>query len=223
VYPTPVPAARAATTTSLTTSSSTTVASGDTVDLQATASTTGGLVQFEEDGQPLGSPVEVNGEGVADLQTTLENGEDTVTAMYVGDGGSAPSVSNAITFTVGTLSSTTSISAPDGTTVAGDTDATLDVAVSGSGPTPSGPVTIDDGTKVLESGVTLNSNGEATAHFPLPAGTSKVDAVYAGAVPYGGSTSNKITFATTTPYAPAVSGTAKYKTSKSGTKVSIAV
>jgi hypothetical protein len=50
-----------------------------------------------------------------------------------------------------------------------------------------------------------------------------VDAVYAGAAPYGGSTSNKITFATTTPYAPAVSGTAKYKTSKSGTKVSIAV
>jgi sugar lactone lactonase YvrE len=219
-YPKPISAARGGSTIDLTTSSPSSVAAGQQVDLSAAVSSPG-LVQFEQDGSPLGSPVETV-DGVANLQTTLYDGVDQVSAAYLGDGGSAPSSSNTLDFVVGTLDSTTAISAPDGTSVPGNTDATLDVTVSGAGPVPTGTVTIYSGTTVLDQNVPLAS-GHATASFPLHPGTSKVDAVYSGDSTYHSSTSSKITFSTKAPYEPSITATPKYVTKKTSTKVTIPV
>jgi hypothetical protein len=220
LYPRISPASRSASTTSLTTSSPSSVPSGQEIDLSATPSSPG-LVQFENDGQPLGAPVQTVS-GVANLQTTLFDGNDQVTAVYLGDATSTPSLSNTLDFIVGTLGSTTQISAPDGTTVPGDKDATLDVTVSGGGPTPTGTVTIYKGSKALDKNVPLTS-GVATASFALTPGTSNVDAVYSGDSIYNASTSAKITLTTTTPYAPTITAVAKHTTKKTVTTVTISV
>jgi hypothetical protein len=223
VYPTPQPAVRSVTTTSLTTTSPTFDPSESPVQLQASTSSDSGVVQFEQNDTALGAPVAVNGSGVANLTTTLAAGTDNVTALFFGTGSAAPSISSPLAFTVGQLDSTTTITAPNGTKVPGDDQATVDVAVHGTGPTPTGSVDVYAGTKVLANDVALDGAGEATAQFALPFGTSDVHAVYSGDTDYVTSTSANIAFKSTKPYVPSVTGKAKYSTSGAGEKVKLSV
>ncbi len=207
--PPQAPAARTATGTSLASSSATDETTESTVTLTATAtSTAGGAVQFDDNGSPIGTPV-ASTAGVATLTTTLPAGTDAVTATYLGDPADAPSPpSAAVTFDVTPVASTVTLSAPDGTQVPGDGQATVTATVSGAGGTPTGSVTFfDGGTEV--GGASLTA-GQGTASFSLPPGTAQITAQYGGDGVFAPSTSGPLAMTTVPPYTPVITSTVDY-------------
>jgi hypothetical protein len=213
IWPPPSPRSRTATTTTLTTTSPATVNTERVVSLKATVGAgISGYVQFDVNGQSLGGLVAVSG-GSAVLHTTLPKGTDAITAGYLGNRTKAPSVSNSLSFTATPIPTITTISAPDGTNVPGDGEATVDVTVTGHGGTPTGDVEFFVRNSYVTS-ATL-SGGQGTASFPLPVGRSTVKATYEGDPTFNNSNSKGIAFQTVPPYNPTVSTSVKYGTRNS--------
>lgn len=209
LWPPLASAARTASSTVLTTTSPSTINTERQVALTATVSpsTGAGPVQFDDNGSPLGGLVDTNG-GVATTTTTLPQGTNQITATYLGNSSNAPSVSNGLTFAVTGIATTTTITAPDGTTIPGDEDATVDATVTGRGGTPTGDVEFFvNGKFAADSAL---SGREASASIELPPGTSNVTATYTGDRIFKASHSNKLAFTTTTPYNPSLNTTVSY-------------
>ena len=99
-----------------------TVSTITTVHLKAMVSSagpTGGLVQFSSNQQPLGNAVPTSG-GVASFNTTLPAGTDKVTATFLGNTASYPSISSTLTFTVNQLASHTALTTSSPSNIPGD-------------------------------------------------------------------------------------------------------
>jgi hypothetical protein len=199
------PGSRTATTTTLSTTSPSTVTTQESVQVTATLSSTSatGAVQFNDNGQPVGGLVPVSG-GVAQLTTQLPKGTNQITAAYLGDATDAPSVSNSLSFTANPITTRTRITAPDGTTVPGTSDATVDARVTGARGTPRGSVDFYVNGRYTTSG-SLDNTGRTSVSFPLKPGTDRVTATYNGDSVFNSSHSTRLTFTTTTPYNPGMS------------------
>src|SRR5205085_2722700 len=129
------------------------------------AGTPTGTVTFAVNGTPLGSPT-LNASGVATYSTSaLPVGSSNMTAQYNGDSinyNYAPSSSSAITQTVNKANTSASLSANHNPSVFGQA-VTLTASVSAVSPgsgTPTGTVSLFDGTTSL--GSASLSNGQAT-------------------------------------------------------------
>jgi hypothetical protein len=180
------------------------------VSLKATVGAgTSGYVQFDVNGLSLGGLVAVSG-GAAVLHTTLPKGADAITAGYLGSATKAPSVSNSVSLTATPIPTITTISAPGGTSVPGDGEATVDVTVTGHGGTPTGDVEFFV-RKIYVTSATL-SGGQGTVSFPLPVGQSTVRATYEGDPTFNNSNSKGIVFQTVPPYNPRVATYVAYGT-----------
>lgn len=209
VYPPPAPVSRSSASITLSSPNSSNVTTETTVTLTATVPSgeTGG-VQFDDNGYALGNAMTTSG-GAATTTTTLSAGTHDITATYLGDSSNAPAISNDLTFTSTAIPSKTVLSFPNGTTVAGDQQLTVDASVSGSGGVPTGYVGFYDGTK-YEGSAQVDSSGNTSFQFAPTTGTSKVHAVYEGDTIFATSTSRLTTVTTTTPYTPTLSTRVRY-------------
>lgn len=145
------------------------------VAVEGAAARPTGQVAFYVDGNEVGrSPVDTD--AIARLSLTPGDvGQRSVTARYLGSATHDGSLSPARTFTVEQASSTISLT-PD--TVVAGTAAVIDVVASGSSVTPTGSVSVTEGSTLLGT-VTLVS-GRGT--IALPVGTHDLTLDYTGDV-----------------------------------------
>jgi hypothetical protein len=182
-----------ATTTGLTASPNP-VATGQTLSLTATvqgagSTTPGGTVSFLSGSTPLGT-APVNSSGVATLTiTTLAVGAYSITAQYSGNTSFLSSTSAAVSATVYSQATTTTLTAFPNPVAPGQT-LTLTATVQGNGSTtPAGAVSFMNGSTLLGT-ATLSPSGIATlATASLTTGVHSLTAQYAGNGTYFSSTS----------------------------------
>ena len=225
IFPSISAASRQSSTTALTTTSSMTVSTITTVHLKATVSSagsTGGLVQFSSNQQPLGNAVPTSG-GVASFNTTLPAGTDKVTATFLGNTASYPSISSTLTFTLNQLASHTALTTGSPSSIPGDQMVHVTATVTGShSRIPTGEVEFKIGSRIMAVG-TLDGTGVTTQSFFLPPGTSNVVAHYLGDPIFKGSKSNAITFTTTPPYTPSITTKVSYGTPRLNQSVKVTI
>ena len=186
----------AATTTVVTTSGSPS-AVGASVTFTATVTSGGGTpagnVTFKSDGVDIaGSPVALNGQGVATLQTSsLTVGTHSITAAYAGNASFSASTSSAISQVI--LNSTATALQSSANPAATGQSVTFTATVTSGGGTPAGNVTFKDGVVDLGAPVALNGQGVATLNTSaLTAGPHSITAAYAGNAGFSASTSSAI-------------------------------
>ena len=225
IFPSISASSRQSSTTALTTTSSTTVSTITTVHLKAmvsSAGSTGGLVQFSSNQQPLGNAVPTSG-GVASFNTTLPAGTDKVTATFLGNTATYPSISSTLTFTVNQLASHTALTTGSPSSIPGDQMVHVTATVTGShSRIPTGEVEFKIGSRIMAVG-TLDGTGVTTQSFFLPPGTSNVVAHYLGDPIFKGSKSNAITFTTTPPYTPSITTKVSYGTPRLNQSVKVTI
>lgn len=170
-----------------------TTAQSDTVTVTVTAAagTPSGKVQFELDGNSLGAPVALAGGTASFLLSALVAGTHTVDALYAGDGTFAASRSapvNLLVTQAPLLPSMTTITIVPSTIVATTGTTLISAAVTGSGPTPTGSVTLMQGTNSL--GTLALSGGQVGGQLSgVSAGVFSLYMVYSGDRVYAASTS----------------------------------
>jgi hypothetical protein len=162
------------------------------------AGTPGGSVQFKVNGTPLGTPVTVNGNGVATSAPDAGLLPGTYTVAFVSSGDvNTLSSSGSTTFVVQPIPTSTTLTASPNPVIFGSPD-TLTATVSHStGPgTPTGTVTFKDGSTTLAvETVASGTGGSAVASYTtssLATGTHSLTAVYSGSPTFGGSTSSAV-------------------------------
>jgi hypothetical protein len=207
LYPPVVPMTRSTTTATISSPSPSSVNSEKVVTLNVSVSgRPSGYVDFDDNGSSLGTVA--LSRGSAALKTTLPAGTEDVNAIFEGNSSYAPALSGTLAFTVTPIVSKTAISAPDGTSVPGDGEATVEATVTGKGGTPTGYVEFfANGDYEAQAELT---DGLATATFALSPGRSKVTAQYEGGSVFGTSTSSPMEFMTVPPYNPTMTASVKY-------------
>jgi len=160
---------------------------GQPVTLSATVSgvNPSGTATFLDGAVPLGS-APLNAAGVATLTTRFAStSSHSLTVVYAGDASNNPSTSAALSQSVSTTASTTTLISSANPAVAGQT-VTLSASVTGASPT--GVVTFNDGTTTLGTGTLSAGVATLTTSFS-PAVARSLTAVYAGDTANAGSTS----------------------------------
>jgi len=163
---------------------------GQAVTLTATITGTGGTptgsVIFQDGTTTLGTGT--LSAGVASIAaTTLTAGSHSITAIYGGDNTFLGSVSLALVQTITKGTATIALTASPSPGVAGQ-PTTFTVTISGSGATPTGSVTIMDGTTTL--GTAALTAGVATITVTsLGAGNHSITVTYSGDSNFVGTTS----------------------------------
>ena len=163
-----------------------------TVTLTATVSpqytgTPTGTVTFSDGSSILGTGT-INGSGVATFSTNslLSVGTHTIKAAYSSDTNFFASTSAAYTQAIRRYTSTTVASAPNPSSLG--QSVTFTATVSGSGGTPTGTVTFNDGATNLGTG-SVNGSGTATlTTSALAGGMRTITATYGGDAVSGVST-----------------------------------
>ena len=155
------------------------------------AGTPSGTVSFRDGAATIGSGT-VDSSGQATFSTTaLAVGSHTITAVYNGDGNFNTSTSSAVTNTVATAGTTTSLGSGPNPSVFGQTvsfTATVSVTAPGAG-APTGSVSFTDGSTLLGSG-TLDGTGHANfSTTSLAVGSHSIVAAYGGDSSFSGSSS----------------------------------
>jgi len=178
------------------------VATGQTLTLTATVPGSGstapaGIVSFLSGSTPLGTAA-LNSSGVATLTlTTLAVGTYNLTAQYAGNASFPSSTSAAVSVTVSTQATTTSLTATPNPVTTGQAT-TLTATVQGSS-APDGSVSFLNGSTLLGTG-TLNSSGVATLTTTLlAAGTFSLTAQYTGDANLLASTSAAVSLTVSAP------------------------
>lgn len=202
---TPVPVSPLVSTTSLSASSLSATA-GQSITFTATVTDSSGIpsgaVTFLDGGTTIGS-ADLDQSGAAAFSTTqLPVGSDSITAQFAGNDSVSASTSSPFDVTITNLVSVpvpkataTTLTASSSTLVVGQSDIfTATVAPAGTGPVPTGSLTLDDnGTQV---GVyPIGPDGIATITVLAGSATalSSYIAIYSGDANYASSTSNAVT------------------------------
>jgi hypothetical protein len=175
-----------ATTTTLT-SSLNPSAYGQQVTLTATVSPSGatGTVTFMDSGSPFGTAA-LNASGVATFSvSSLAVGSHSITAAYAGDGNHHGSTSSALSQTVGTASTTTTLTSGPNPSKSGRI-VTFTATVSSA--TATGTVQFLDGSTLLGTGV-LSGGSASLKTDALSTGKHSITAQYGGDGNFSGSTS----------------------------------
>jgi hypothetical protein len=147
-----------------------------------------GTVTFYDGTTSLGSTAVSNGQAALST-STLPLGANAITASYGGNTKYQPSTSAALTETVKTATTTTTLSSSLNPS-SYNQPVTFTSSVSSLGGTPTGTVTFMDGTTALGTS-TLNGSGIATLSIAtLSVGTHSMAAVYSGTVDFSGSASS---------------------------------
>jgi hypothetical protein len=175
---------------------------GQSITLTATVADSSGIptgtVAFLDGADTIGS-ADLDQSGTATLSTTqLPVGSDSITAQYAGNDSVSASASSPLEVTISNpvpVATTTTLSASASTLVVGQSDIfTATVAPAGTGPVPTGSVTLDDdGNQV---GVyPIGTNGLATITVPAVSATplASYTAIYGGDANYASSASNAVT------------------------------
>ena len=157
-----------------------------------------GSVNFLANGSIVGT-APLNGGQATFADSALTAGTYSITAQYLGDTNDAQSTSAAAPEVVGTIPTTTVLSAATGGSPA---QAVLVAAVLNQdpGPTPTGTITFySNGATVLGT-ATLDASGAASLTPSLTNGVSySIDAVYSGDINHGASTSQTVPVTGTPP------------------------
>jgi hypothetical protein len=156
---------------------------GESVTFTATVTGAGatptGTVQFLDGATVIGSDA-LDGTGHATLTlSTLGAGTHSITASYGGSGNHLASTSSAVSQSVDEAATTTTITGDDPDPSADGADVTVDVQVSSTGGTPTGSVSVTDGS----DSCTINSLSSGTGSCSLPLnglGTHTITATYNG-------------------------------------------
>jgi len=164
---------------------------GQNVVLTATVSpaSAGGTVTFLDGSNTIGSPQTLTG-GTASLSiSNLSTGGHSLTASYGGDANDAPSVSPAVTESVGQTATTTSLKAAPTSSTPGQ-NVVLTATV--SPPTATGTVTFLDGSKTLGT-QQLSAGTASLSTANVSSGSHSLTASYAGDTNDAPSTSPPVT------------------------------
>jgi YVTN family beta-propeller protein len=168
-----------------------------TVTVQAVAPATGiptGTVSILDGTTILASGVALNASGQGSFGTSsLAWGTHSITASYAGDGNFASSVSTSISQIVAKGQAAATLASSVNSSAFGQA-VTLTVVVQPVSPgTPTGTVTILDGTTILAGGLGLNGSGQASFNISsLAPGTHSLTANYTGDVNFASSVSTSI-------------------------------
>jgi hypothetical protein len=152
----------------------------------------GGTVQFKDGATNIGTPVAINGNGVATITiSTLSVGTHLLSAVYSGTSNYLSSVSNTVTQVINKKTTTSLLTSSLNPSWYGVTTMLKD-SVFNSTP-DGGTVQFKDGGVNLGSPVTINVNGVAQLSInTLTAGTHNITAEYSGNINYAASISNTI-------------------------------
>jgi hypothetical protein len=139
-----------------------------------------GTVTFNDGATALGSPVTLNGSGVASFTTSsLAVGSHSIIAAYSGNANEASSLSAALTEMIEETTTTVLTSSANPILSGNSVTLTATVNPAASG-TPSGRVTFKDGTTTLGA-ATLNASGTATISIAtLAVAAHSITAIYSG-------------------------------------------
>ena len=188
----PTAASKQTTTTTLVSSANPSVL-GHAITLTATVApgSGGGTVSFMDGANQLGSPVAINGSGVATLTTSaLSRQTHSITAVYSGGGNYLGSTSAVLSQVVDGAPTATQVTASVNPSTFGQA-VTLTATVSGTGGTPTGSVDFYDGSTKIGTGALVV--GVATlAVSNLAVGTRSITANYTGDATFASSTSNTL-------------------------------
>jgi YVTN family beta-propeller protein len=151
-----------------------------------------GSVTFKDGSTVLGTGTLTA--GVASVtSTTLTQGTNTITATYSGSANLLSSVSTALSQVVNpstaTVASTTTMTVTPNPAVFGK-PVTFTVTVTGTGGTPTGTVTFNDGSTTL--GTVALANGTASFTTTLGGGSNSLTATYSGDGTFKSSTSTAV-------------------------------
>jgi autotransporter-associated beta strand protein len=147
-----------------------------------------GMVQFLDNGTPIGGPVQIQNGSASVTTSSLSVGSHAITAQYLGDGVYGP---DRRTLTQTVNKGTVSVSAPGVTppSIAGGGTATLSVTVTPVSPapaTPSGPVTFSDNGTPIDGPVQLQNGQASITTGPLSPGSHSFTATYGGDTNFAG-------------------------------------
>jgi hypothetical protein len=213
-FPEPSPGARSTPTVALTTTNpKLTVTAGTTANFQVQVGLGAtGYVALYDNGSLVGdSATQLDGDGKASFSTTLDQGTQNFTALYLGDGSNGPASSSPVTFTVDPLRTATTVAYTGTSTATEDgvlavpsnTPAEFTATVTpktGNG-TPTGDVSFYVNNKFVTS-EELDDNGVAVADLSLSPGAHKVRALYNADAIYHQSASSQLPVDSFKPFAP---------------------
>jgi FKBP-type peptidyl-prolyl cis-trans isomerase 2 len=184
---------------------------GQSVTFTATVSATSpgggtptGTVTFEDNGTSIGTAT-LSGGSASFSTSTLSVGTHPITAVFSGDTNFATSTSSAVSQTVSTASTTTTVVSSLNPSVSGQSvtfTATVSATSPGAG-TPTGTVTFLDGTTTLST-MALSDGSASFSTSTLAVGSHSITASYSGDTNFAASTSSALT-QTVTQTTPAVS------------------
>ncbi len=159
---------------------------GESVTFTATVTSggnpvTSGTVQFSDGATPLGTPVAVNGSGVATFTTSaLTLGSHTISADYSGTATLATS-SDDLSQVVQLIDTSTTIASDNNPSDIGESVTFTATVTSGGNPVTTGTVQFSDGATPLGTPVAVNGSGEATfTTSSLTVGSHTITADYSG-------------------------------------------
>jgi hypothetical protein len=205
------------------------VAAGQSVTLTATVTPTAtyasvptGTIEFQDGGNALGTAVTLDATGKATYtSSTLLPETHSLTAVYSGDS-TYPTGNGAQTLVVNGLTATVTVT-PSKASITTAASLSVTIAVTGSGGTPSGTVTLSGGG--YNSPIASLSSGSAIITIPansLTAGTDTLTASYSGDTNYNSATGSG-TVTVTTPATPAITVTPASNTINTAASLSVTV
>ncbi|WP_137295368.1 Ig-like domain repeat protein [Nocardioides dongxiaopingii] len=160
------------------------VGESSTVTVQVTApgATPTGEVTLTDDGEVVGTATLTNGSATFEVGPYTGTGTRSLAAAYAGDSavtGGTGTGSLTVTAAPEPAASTVAVTANPGSVQVGQTS-TVTVAVSATGTTPTGEVTLSDGSQVVGTATLANGSASFTVGPFTAAGTRSLTAAYAG-------------------------------------------
>jgi hypothetical protein len=155
-----------------------------------------GTVQFQDGGNPIGSPVTLSSGAAVLMYSALAQGNHSINVTYSGDSNYGPVASSGILQTVnasGKATTSTSVSATPNPATTGQSVKFTATVTSATAGTITGTVTFFDGATQIGTPMTLASGSASYSTTTLSQGSHSITAVYSGDTNYTTSTSPVVT------------------------------
>lgn len=151
-----------------------------------------GTVSFLDGSTTLGTATLAN--NTAQLSaSSLSVGTHSLTAVYAGDGNLNGSTSTAVSETINQASTSTTVTASPNPTTFNQPISFVITITPAAGGTPSGTVTLLDGTNTLATATLFNGGPAHITFSGMAPGAHSISAAYSGDTNFSGSTSSAVT------------------------------